>query len=65
MVNFRHYISADEVQTEHLTTHFNCSKKTVSRALNFEVHSLLARSIRTYAVNFLGCKLTDNLSQFL
>ena len=65
MVNFRHYISADEVQTEHLTMHFNCSKKTVLRALNFEAHSLLARSIRAYAVNFLGCKLTDNLNQFL
>ena len=65
MKEYRRYISADEVQIEHLVAHYNCSKATVSRALSFKQNSMLARSIRTYAVNFLGCKLTDNLNLFL
>lgn len=65
METFKNYIKADEVQLKHLMAHFNCSQPTCSRALNFKSGSLMARSIRTYAVNFLGCQLTDNLNKFL
>lgn len=60
-----YYIEADEVQRGHLKTHFNVAASTVLRALNYQNNSTLARSIRTYAVNFLGCRLNDNLSLYL
>lgn len=38
-----------------LKSKFNCSNTAVSRALNFRVNSAQARTIRSYAINFLKC----------
>lgn len=65
METFKNFIKADEVQKKHLVDHYHCSVRTIERALYFKSYSLMARSIRTYAVNFLGCQLTDNLNKFL
>lgn len=65
MLKYNRYIESDEVRSEHLRAHFNCSQPTVSAALHFKRNSMLARSIRVYAVNFLGCRIVDNLNLFI
>lgn len=58
-------IIADEVTKEVLCEKFSCTKDTVNKALSFRRDGSKSRSIRTYAVNFLGCYLEDNVSKYL
>lgn len=59
------YIAADTIQRESLEEKFNCSRETVNKALLFKRDGPKSRAIRTYAVNFLGCLIKDNLDKYL
>lgn len=59
------YIAADTIQREALEVRFNCSRETVNKALLFRRDGPKSRAIRTYAVNFLGCLIKDNLDKYL
>lgn len=59
------WIEADEVQRNVLQERFNCARDTVNKALLFQRHGPKSRSIRTFAVNFLGCLIRDNINRYL
>lgn len=59
------WIAADTVQRTALEEKFNCSRETVNKALLFRRDGPKSRAIRTYAVNFLGCLIKDNLDRYL
>lgn len=59
------WIVADEVQRDVLQKQFNCARDTINKALLFRRNGPLSRAIRTYAVNFLGCLIYDNLERYL
>lgn len=59
------WIAADSVQRDVLQEKFSCSRETVNKALLFQRHGSKARAIRTYAINYLGCLLKDNLDKYL
>lgn len=44
---------------------FEVVPSTISDAVHFNSHSILARDIRAYAVNFLGCALFIDKRVFL
>lgn len=46
-----HFIPLKGAGREKLRSHYLCSEHTLSDALNFKIHSRLAREIRLYAVN--------------
>ena len=48
-----------------LMSHYNCSKDTVNKALNFKRHGSKSRAIRNYAVNFLGGLIKDDIDKYL
>ena len=59
------WIDADEVQRAVLREKCNCSADTVNKALAFKRNGPVARAVRTYAVNFLGCLIYDVSSRYL
>lgn len=59
------WIVADEVQRQVLVEHFGCAYDTVNKALLFRRNGPISRAVRTYAVNFLGCLICDNLERYL
>lgn len=59
------WIAADSVQRDVLQEHFSCSRETVNKALLFKRGGTKSRAIRTYAVNFLGCLIKDNVDRYL
>lgn len=59
------WIAADEVQRDILQEHFKCARDTINKALLFRRNGPLSRAVRTYAVNFLGCLIYDDLGRYL
>ena len=60
-----YHIRADMVQRQALCEKFNCCPDTVTKALSYKRNGTKSRAIRTYAVNFLGCILEDDLKKYL
>ena len=61
----RNHISASSSQRKQLADAFGVHLRTVYKSLNFQSNSLMARKIRSYAVNKLGCPVNMNRNKLI